>query len=182
MRDTAQRHRHRREARRADEGHLHARRGSAEKPQRIQTVCEQQATVDDHDVQRARQIQGENEVGQRQQPLEAIAADQGSDQPERADRRELQDEARDLEHHVAGFADEPAHSRSAIAQLDQGETEQRREEDHLQNAAFRQRCEGIGRHHVEQHLHRSGHHLHHVVAGGAQFTQANTGLQEHRRP
>ena len=65
---------------------------------------QQQRAVDHHDVQGAGHVQGQHEMAQRQQLLEAVAADQAGDQAEGAQRGHLQHEAGDLDHHVAGLA------------------------------------------------------------------------------
>ena len=166
--DAAQRHRQRGEAGRTGEGHLHARRRAAEELQRVQPVRQQQATVDEHDVQRAGDVDRNHEVAQRQQLFEPVGPHQGADQAEGADRGHLQHEAGDLDHRLAALAHDLAQRLRAVAQLDQGEAEQPGEEDHLQDPPLGQRRERVGGHDIQHHLHRRGHLARHVILGRQQ--------------
>jgi hypothetical protein len=83
--------------------------------------------------------------------LEAIAADQGRDQAEGAERGELQHVAGHLDHHLAGFADQLAHAGDLLAQLDDGETDQAESFRHVAGDQRLQRDIGIGeRQHAER--------------------------------
>ncbi|MNV45987.1 hypothetical protein D3C71_1378010 [compost metagenome] len=157
---------------------------------------QQQAAVDDDDVQRAGHIQRQHEVAQWQQLLEPVGADQPGNQAEGTQRRHFQHEAGDLDHDLAELTDQLARLGDLLAQLDHGKAKQAGEEDHRQDrttpgrqhgltggvdpgADARQRVEHVRRHHIHQHPRHRGHVARGVGAVHAQF-QA-TGARLHHR-
>ena len=98
----------------------------------------------DEDEDEARQVEGAHQLAERQQRADAVLADRERHRAERADRRDLHDDADDREQHVRRLLDEVEHERAAAAELVQREAEQHREQQHLQDLALartrRRRC------------------------------------------
>ena len=66
----------------------------------------------------------------------AELADREGHGAERADRRRPHDDRDDAEHRMRGVVDEGAHGMAALAEAHQRETEQDREQQHLQDVAL----------------------------------------------
>ena len=112
----------------------------------------------DQDEHEAGEIEGAHQLPQREQRTDAVLADGERHRPERANRRDLHDDADDRKEHVRDLLDEVEHERAAAAELVQAEAEQHGEQQYLQNLAFRERIDHGIRDHVEKKL-RGALHL-----------------------
>ncbi|MNV35786.1 hypothetical protein D3C71_1272470 [compost metagenome] len=156
---------------------------------------EQEAAVDHDDVQGTGDVQGEDEVAERQQFFKAVAADQTGDQAEGAQRGDLQHEAGHLDHDLAHLPGQLACFADLVAELDHGKTEQAGEEDHRQDRAAPgsqngftgavdagtdagQRVEHVGGHDIHQHLDHAGHFARGVAVVHAEAERAAAGLHD----
>ena len=95
-------------------------------------------------------IHQRDQLAEREQDAEPLAADRGGDRREHADRRERHHVAGELEHHLRGALEHVEHRLALGADRGEGDAEEDREDDDLQDVAARHRVDDRRREQVQQ--------------------------------
>ncbi|MNV22301.1 hypothetical protein D3C71_1132680 [compost metagenome] len=136
------------------------RRGSAQHDQQFftdvanqfddaETVRAADGTQYQEHEQDAGDVEADHQLAQLHQRTDAVGTDGESHRTERTDWSELHDHVDDVEHHVSKAIDEVQHRLAVGTQAMQGETEDHREHQHLQDVAVGERADDGVRDHVE---------------------------------
>ncbi|MCY1409074.1 hypothetical protein D9M71_244120 [compost metagenome] len=103
----------------------------------------------DQDEQQASDVEAGHQLTQLHQRADTVGTDGKSHGTEGTDWRELHDHVDDVEHHVGEAIDEVQQRLAVGTQAMQGETEDHREHQHLQDVAVGERADDGVRDHVE---------------------------------
>ena len=154
-------------------GQQHRLRHGGEKLHRGNVTAEpRDGRVDGNRVNRAADGQTGDDRDQRQEHFRAVGRDDGKQQGENADRREIHDQRDDL---VAGLGCRVKkfdhELRALAADLDNADADEQGEHDDRQDLRFCHRFHRTGRNHRDQHLHDA-----------RRFLDVDLALGEHLQP
>ncbi|MNC26367.1 hypothetical protein D3C75_744940 [compost metagenome] len=108
------------------------------------------AAQHDQDEQQASDVEAGHQLTQLHQRADTVGTDGKSHGTEGTDWRELHDHVDDVEHHVSEAIDEVQQRLAVGTQAMQGETEDHREHQHLQDVAGGEGADDGARDHVQQ--------------------------------
>ncbi|RMS80623.1 C4-dicarboxylate transport protein [Pseudomonas savastanoi] len=114
-----------------------------------ETVSAADGTQHQHHEQRAGDVEADHQLTQLHQRAYAVGTDGEGHGTERTDGRQLHDHVDDVEHHVGEAIDEVQNRLAVRTQTMQGEAEDHREHQDLQDIAVGKRADDGVRNHVE---------------------------------
>ncbi|MNQ64906.1 hypothetical protein D3C85_793460 [compost metagenome] len=122
----------------------------ADETQDAEAVRAGDAAQDHQDEEHAGDVEAQHQLAELHQRAHAVLADGEGHGAEGTDGRDLHDHVDDAEHHLGDLVDEMQHRLTVITHALQGEGEDHREEQHLQNIAAGEGADYGAGDHVEQ--------------------------------
>ncbi len=142
--------RQRRFAARGREGDEKRLADRTEELQERHTAHHRRAADDEDDEDQQAGIHRQDQLAERHQDAEALAADRRGNRRHHADGREAHHVAGELEHRLRDAVQKRHDRRGPLADSGQGDAEERGEHHDLQDVALRHRVDDRRRHHVQQ--------------------------------